>query len=236
MPFIRPIDNQALYSEVLHPTPKKSYNSKFFKTLDYEFIDLKGTCNSTDDSLLYTDKKVRTVFLIFIKLVAIISLTAIKAVLVLTIITPLVLEIVSVYQNRKITANNKDLKRKAIAFVKASEAHISLGNAKDAYNALMHQDKVMNIKDSTNPNALRNSIKCYQDQATLHYNLVVTSKEWGDIIKNRSNVGNEEGNVLFDQHEFFKYATQTLVNQGHTDKMNMNQINAEIVLWADPYR
>ncbi len=38
MSFIISIDKQALYSEMLHPTPKKSYNSKFF--LKYWIVSL----------------------------------------------------------------------------------------------------------------------------------------------------------------------------------------------------
>ncbi len=216
---------QTLYSEILNPTPKISYNYQFFTTLHYTFTDIKETYSGSD-------KKIVKIFKIFAKLCVMLLVGSIKLLIAVTIITPLVFEAVSIYKNRKITTGNKDLKRKAIAFVKASEAHQSLGNVTTAVKELSNQCDVMTIDDPTKRHALRNITHFYQDKARIHYNLMVTAQSWGDIVKARSEslLCNDQ---LFDKKEFFEYAVKTLIAQGHINRMNINQMNATLSLRKD---
>ncbi len=128
------------------------------------------------------------------------------------------------------------MKRKAIAFVKASEAHFSLGTVQTAVKELSNQSEVMNIHEPTNLHALRDTIHLCQYKATLHHNLMVTAKEWSDVVMNRYNNSSGKKEVsyhMFDINGFIKYAVTTLSDQGCSEKMNINQTNANLALSSD---
>ncbi len=217
-------EKQTFYNEILRPTPKSSFTYKFFTTLDHKCIDVKKTYRGTE-------KTVVKIFKISIKIFVLLLLNSVKLVLFITIITPLAFEAVSVYQNRKVTTGNKDLKRKAIAFVKASEAHFSLGTVQTAVAELSNQSEVMNINDPTTLHALRDTIRSFHDRSTLHHNLIVTSKEWRDVVRARSNEQNSQHS--FDANEFFEYAVTTLSDQGCRESIYINQANARLALKED---
>ncbi len=224
-------EKQAFYNEILRPTPQSSFTYKFFTTLDHKCIDVKKTYRGTE-------KTVVKIFKISIKIFALLLLNSVKLVLFITIITPLAFEAVSVCQNREITAGNKDLKRRAIALVKASEAYMFLGNVQTAVEEQSNQSQVIDTQDHTTPQAFRNTIHVCQEKARLHHNLMVTAQEWGDIVKDR--VGTRPGNRMssdsldqqdvaqhtFDKNEFFAYAVTTLSAQGRSDSMKINALNA----------
>ncbi len=222
-------NQQTFYNEILRPIPKSSCTYKFFTTLDHKCIDVKKTYRGTE-------KTVVKIFKISIKIFVLLLLNSVKLVLFITIITPLAFEAVSVYQNRKVTTGNKDLKRKAIAFVKASEAHFSLGTVQTAVAELSNQSEVMNINDPTTLHALRDTIHLCHDKATLHHNLIVTSNEWRDVVRSRSEgfiAKKEDSQAHFDANEFFEYAVTTLSDQGCLERMYINQTNARLALKED---
>ncbi len=221
MPSIINSERQQMCHEILYPEPKKSYNSRFFGC-GYHLTDIKETYSGSD-------KKIVKIFKIFAKLFAMLLVNSLKLVIAVTIITPLVFTFVSIYQNRKITTGNKDLNRKAIAFVKASEAHMSLGNVQHAVEEQSNQSQVMNGYDTTNRHALKNTIQYCHDRAILHHNLIVTAKAWGDVVKNKANK-TWQG---FDKNEFFEYAAKTLSDKGSPQHLNINSVNATLALTED---
>ncbi len=226
-----PPDAQHMYHKMLYPEPKKSYNSRFFGC-GYHLTDIKETYSGSD-------KKIVKIFKIFAKLFAMLLVNSLKLVLAVTIITPLVFTFVSIYQNRKITTGNKDLNRKAIAFVKASEAHMSLGNVKYAVEEQSNQSQVMNGYDTTNRHALKNTIQYCHDKTILHHNLIVTAKAWGDVVNER--LANQPDISPLDRgdrspfvkNEFFEYAAKTLSDKGSPQHLNINSVNATLALTED---
>ncbi len=221
-------DKQVLYHQILYPTQKSSYNSKFFLECGYKFSDITKTYSGTE-------KKVVKIFKVFAILFAMLLVNLVKLVVAVTIITPLVFTFVNLYQNRNITAGNKDLNRKAIALVKASEEHLSLGHVTTALEELSSQSQVIQIKGHTNPQALKNTVHNCHDKATLHHNLIVTARAWKDVVESRllrSSFYEDNNRVSsqFDKNEFIEYAVKTLSYQGHPEIMNMNAVNARIAL------
>ncbi len=221
-------DKQKIYSQLLYPKPKSSYNSDFFTRFDHQFIGLKKTYHSND-------RVAAKIVKIFAKSVIIILLTTVKAILFVTVITPLVLAFVSVHQNRDITSANKDLKSKALAFVKASEAHMSFGNVKMAATELSNQSAIISVNDPTDPQALRNTIQSCQDIAALHYNLIVTAKAWREIILDKCTLLTNMNTAFKEEKgisnmEFIKYAVQDLLAQGCSFSKNINDTNAYLAM------
>ncbi len=219
-------DTQQMYHEILYPEPKKSYNSRFFGC-GYHLTDIKETYSKSD-------KRIVKIFKIFAKLFAMLLVNSLKLVIAVTIITPLVFTFVSIYQKRKITTGNKDLNRKAIALVKASEAHMSLGNVQHAVEEQSVQSEVMDGYDTTHCYALKNTIQYCQDRAILHHNLIVTAKAWGDVVKKRlADSPEKEGQGHFAKTEFIEYAVKTLSDQGLPKNLNINSVNATLALTED---
>ncbi len=214
------LDKNEMYSQILYPKLMNSCNTDFFTRFDYQFISLKDT----DGQMAKIGKKSA-------KLIIILLITTGKIILAVTIITPLVLIAVSFYQNKENNDCNKDFIRKSIALVKASEAHMSLGNVKMAVGYQSDQSKMELINVCSNAHSLRNTIRSFQDRSTLHHNLIVAAEAWRDLVIKKAS---ENTNCIsFDKNEFFEYAVQSLVAQGHADQANINSVNANLSLTED---
>ncbi len=222
MPIVNPTNSQILY-----PTPKKSYNSDFFMILDHECINLKGTYYSD------TDSTAAKIVKIFAKSIIIIFISAVKIILVVTLITPIVLASLSAYHNREITSGNKNLNRKALAFVKASEAHMSLGNVLTAVDEQSNQSNIIEVNNYAKVNMVKNRVKLIQDKAKIHQNLIDAATAWGHIIREKARILN--GYLFFNREEFLTYAVQSLVDKGHPTRTNINYINATHALSDNLY-
>ncbi len=135
----------------------------------------------------------------------------------------------SAYQNRKITSANKDLKKKTIAFVKASEAHMSFGSLETAINNQSYQSEIIRIADHSKPQAIKNAIQSFQDKTALHHHLIVRARAWRKIVVQKS-MSVERVWPEFSSDLFYEYAVKTLTDQGCSDKMNINTTNANLSL------
>ncbi len=217
-------DNQLeRYQLILHPKLGKSYLIPFLTTLDHDFIGLKETYSRGCDGT-WTGIALKVVK-IFSKFIVTVIVVVVKFTLTVTVITPLVLLGISRYQNRKIINSNQYFEKTAVAFMKASEAHISLGNLITA-DEQTRTITVLPINYSQK-NAVKTNVKTAQIKAKIHQELLDTSYAWSALIQDKSRHLDTSTNKE-ERVNFFKCAVQDIVLRGAPSKFNINVTNARI--------
>ncbi len=222
------VNQLEAYKLLLYPRGSASYHIDFFTTFDYYFIDVIGSYNKDTDGT-WEGGIIVKVIEIFIKCIFIALFTVVKVILFVTVITPLVLKIFSMYHNRSATAASHDFEKKAVAFVKASEAYSSFGCLEDAVNDQANQNKHLLI-DCSQKNAVTSGVKTDQLIDEINQNLLDSNHALRTLVQDRaSHLAANAGRKI--RLDFFKFVVQDLESKGSRSIVGMNSINAKYAMF-----
>ncbi len=200
----------------------KAYHVDFFTTFDHSIINLKGAYYRKTDDTWMGGTTVKVVE-VFTKCIITLLITSVKIILFVSIITPLVLKGISVYQNRKSYFAIQDLKKLAIAYSKAAEKYYPIGFICNSEQ----YDSLGNLVETHHEQESQSKIETDQGSGITYQDVIDASNKWADCLQNKA-ITLPESTTGAELLNFFQVELQNLVFIGTPDQIQWHQDTAGV--------